>query len=405
MALKLPPNTANLKIIAPLTSAVRVRSSLLQAGLTAEDLEPVDWRGKISRVMDQGQCGNCWAMSTTAVLTDRFIVQKKLGTDLELNPAPVTQCTSDVIQQGGCGGGYPLSAGKYLEQVGTVESDGAGTCPSWQEICQSQRCADVPACNRLEASCNRGSDHIVFKARANSTKPVPAYSGRGIDKTMTIVNMKKELRDGPIVGAFFVPHDFMASMYYKWDKTNGVYVRGAYNDILERMSADPRSPMCQLKAQNLGISPQQAAQTPLDWGTIITSGGGPSGHAVEIVGWDDPNKSDKAVVAGSAGKIPYWIVKNSWGKNWMHDGYYYFAMSPTGSEPNAMLGFDIPVMFGGQWFGGATTLEPDLTTGTESGSGSSTSTGGSSSTNKAVVAGGIVAGVVIVALVVFLLKK
>ena len=42
-------------------------------------------------------------------------------------------------------------------------------------------------------------------------------------------------------------------------------------------------------------------------------------HAVELVGWDD-----SFIIPGAPGKGA-WIAKNSWGKNWGNDGYFYVS--------------------------------------------------------------------------------
>lgn len=102
-------------------------------------------------------------------------------------------------------------------------------------------------------------------------------------------------------------------------------------------------------------------------------GGHPAGHAVEIVGWDVGDAGEKY------GKIPYWIVKNSWGTEWAEKGYYRIAMSNREKDINIHLGFDVPVSsihivstgenkpLGGV-FGGGTFFEADLTTGHAPGS-------------------------------------
>lgn len=48
---------------------------------------------------------------------------------------------------------------------------------------------------------------------------------------------------------------------------------------------------------------------------VMTQCPGPINHAVSIVGFD------------KSAKVPYWIVRNQWGKEWGHNGYIYLEMN------------------------------------------------------------------------------
>lgn len=338
-----PPSLSNATIISPTFSYDDFFGNLKKLGLTAEDLAPIDWRtkGNLVHVKNQENCGDCWAMSSTSALTDRFRIQKHIG-GLNLNPAITTQCCQNGLGQlnGGCTGGNPQIAGQFFENSGCFDT--SQTCPSWSQICNSNigcglsfapNLPNLPTCDAIWNKCAANKPN-VYKAKKGSTKSLVVMDQNGnVDKDATIINMKRELLNGPYVVTFFVPWDFEASSVYPWTNTNRIYINGAYNDVSQLQSF----------AQEHGIQ---------DLSAIIMEGGAPAGHAVELVGWGKGN-------AGSYGDVEYWIIKNSWGDNWMDNGYFKVAMNSTSAGYNSKLGFDIPV----NGMGGGTAFDPDLETG------------------------------------------
>ena len=346
---QIPPSRANAQIVGPLTSSTTVGSRLRMMGITALDLKPIDWRKEVylSPVLNQQDCGDCWAMSSTSALVDRFIVGKNIK-DPKFSPEVTAQCASQRIDQG-CGGGLPFLAGQFFEKTGVPTSE--GDCPSWERICPGKPCK-LPSCQELSALC---SNDTVYKAIAGSTENLTATKNGGIDIESTIFNLKRELQTGPVVATFFVPKDFFAPQIgYKWDRTKGIYINGEYGDDLEKTVPDSIK-------QKLGVT------RPEQWGDIMIENGSPAGHAVCIVGWGTEN------IGGDYGKVQYWIVRNSWGPEWNEGGYCRIAMN-DGSGHNTLIGFDIPVskivMFStGQTmnmaglFGGCVSFQADLSTG------------------------------------------
>lgn len=333
---KIPPNVANIRVEGTVPTVAEIKSGFLKAGLTAADLTPIDWRKKIkiSPVKNQQSCGDCWAMSSTSALTDRFIAQKGID-NLVLVPAITAQCVNAGPQQTineGCEGGLPYLAGLFFENVGVPAAE--GTCPEWEKSCGGTNC-ELPKCDQLKQMCNTA---VVYKAKKGSTKNLAAQSGDSFDTNTTIANIKKELLNGPITACYFVQVDFMASVFYKWEATNGIYVNGAYGDALDKVAPD------KFKAHFNNPTGDQ-------WGTVNAGA-----HAIEVVGWDIGD-------AGKNGKVPYWIVKNSWGPDWNEGGYFKIAMSDGGLNKN--IGFDVPINVRGQQFGGMVSFDPDLSTGAD----------------------------------------
>jgi C1A family cysteine protease len=77
----------------------------------------IDWvaAGKVSRVKNQGQCGSCWAFSTTGVCESWSAVTK--GTLPDLSEQQLVDCSRSYGNQG-CSGGWPYWALSYIRDKG-----------------------------------------------------------------------------------------------------------------------------------------------------------------------------------------------------------------------------------------------------------------------------------------------
>lgn len=355
LSFKMPPLRANLAVTGPTINTVQFMSKLRSVGLTADDLKPVDWRTTpIGLVFpkNQSNCGDCWAQSSTSALTDRFRIQKQIA-DLNLAPVITTQCVPQMYNKG-CDGGRTDYAGQFFEKTGLVDT--ASGCPKFSDVCPDKcTSASLPQCTDILQTCKLGdSSTVVYKAKPGSTANLVVTNndqGNTVNGEATVLHMKQELLNGPYCLGFFVPNDFQygSSSNYKWKPTNGIFINGEYNDDLDRLFPD----------QKLGAQ----------WADIVNEGG-PAGHAVELVGWDIGDAGPKY------GKIPYWIVKNSWGTDWCDGGYFRYAMWDPKNKLNSYLGLDVPVYkaiqrstgnpmgdLGGELFGGGVKFDPDLNTG------------------------------------------
>lgn len=79
----------------------------------------VDWRpkGVVTPVKDQGQCGSCWAFSTTEEIESAYAM--KTGKLVELSTQQIISC--DKVDQG-CNGGDTPTAYKYVVKAGGIDT-------------------------------------------------------------------------------------------------------------------------------------------------------------------------------------------------------------------------------------------------------------------------------------------
>jgi C1A family cysteine protease len=203
----------------------------------------LDWRNNggnfVTPIRNQGNCGSCWAFSTTAGLEAYTLIQNNQpGTNLDTSEQILVSCSGS----GSCGGGGPDYAARYIRDVGL---------PS--ESCFPYTATDV--------SCSGAcADWKSSTYKVGSIVSVPK----------TVSDIKTALATyGPLPTVFNVYQDFFS------------YRSGVYS---------------------------------------YTTGSFAGGHAVLIVGYDDPGQ--------------YFVVKNSWGAGWGEAGYFKIAYSELNTSIN-----------------------------------------------------------------------
>jgi C1A family cysteine protease len=104
--------------------------------------QPIDWvaKGMTTPVKDQGQCGSCWAFSTTETVESAILMSGK--SVKPLSPQEIVDCDSS---DSGCDGGDPQEALGWVQQQGGQDTDACYPYTAEDGTCSSSQC--TPAGN------------------------------------------------------------------------------------------------------------------------------------------------------------------------------------------------------------------------------------------------------------------
>jgi hypothetical protein len=275
------------------------------------------WKKYISKPMDQGNCGSCWAWASVGCLGDRFNLQSKGQLHVTLSPAKVLLCDMlgdeirfykheldlkgalqsnlNIYQKSACFGNTLFDAFRYLYVVGTCEEKCVpynSKIRNYQPIGSFTSHEELPPCFQatgpLGDMCSDwwsnektgrygGTPQRFFRAHHIYRIAGTPQDGGGED-----IIRHNIFGWGPVATGFRVYSDF-----YTFDAKKDIYRWNGEGD-----------------------------QT--------------GGHAVVITGWGEdwtPN-----------GPVKWWQIRNSWGEDWGDGGYFRMlrGSNECGIDENCM---------------------------------------------------------------------
>lgn len=143
--------------------------------------EDLDWRtkqqGVISAVKNQGDCGSCWAYSTTEEIESMYVLA---GNDpIKFSPQQIISCDKSDL---GCNGGDTLTAYHYVKKAGGMASESEYPDTSYKHgkngKCENFKVAggEISGYSWATSECDKGAcndqDEDTLAANMAETGPV-----------------------------------------------------------------------------------------------------------------------------------------------------------------------------------------------------------------------------------------
>jgi len=249
--------------------------SFLQMEASTEDEDDIsdlpdhlDWRDHeghnyVSDVVNQGNCGSCYAVAVTDMIQSRIRIKTKNRSTPALSTQRVLSCSQ---YSQGCKGGFPFLVGKYAQDYGMVPQ------------------SEAPYSGHRDVKCE---SNTKTKARATAYEYIGGYYGACNYKKM----MKELHANGPIVVGFNTEAGI-------WHYDQGVYEEETAMSFIQESAGAGSS-----EERGTWGGPWKGKTMHNHWEKTT--------HAVLIVGYGSNQKEGK-----------YWVVKNSWGPNWGEKGFF-----------------------------------------------------------------------------------
>jgi hypothetical protein len=256
----------------------------------------------------QGQCGSCWAITTTQVLEDRL---RRLPAEVpRLSHQFVSDCAKSCVsynnRQGcarSCDGGFLVTGLAFLQKVGTPSAafypnrhrDGNGLEHLVRKLSSEQhQCPQaIPANEPLYKVSSYYTLTLYPDMFGITNAREPARPRTSAELAANALNIQREIfLHGPVCLCYNLFSDFTAF----WDHPRAasmVYELGWALPRHERATIDP-------------VGDVRWTQTSGPHGIHFITG-----HSISLVGWGtDPEHGE------------YWIARNSWGLDAPDGGFF-----------------------------------------------------------------------------------
>jgi cathepsin C len=148
----------------------------------------------LDEVLDQGECGSCYAVATTHMLSARHRIRQ---TDPTIEPFSISFPLYCSEYNQGCNGGYAFLLSRWSQDVGLVP----------------RSCGDYTGSTTGRCSLDCDANRLAKRWRADNHRYVGGYYGAASEQEM----ISELLRSGPLVASFEPKPDLM---YYG----GGIYV-------------------------------------------------------------------------------------------------------------------------------------------------------------------------------------
>ncbi|XP_050426768.1 cathepsin B-like [Adelges cooleyi] len=230
----------------------------------------------VGHIRDQGQCGSCWAHSTTSAFSDRLCIATDGKFNQLLSVDQLTFCCYYCGFQ--CLGGWPIQAWRYFKHHGIVTGGDYGT----HEGCKPYR---VPPSNDYKRTS------IMVSTQPDLIDPATVTESPELSTTTEQEPEEKHSCKHECDGDTSISY-----------KDNIFYTRDAYHLTPAMIQKDVLAygPVeASFKVYDDFINYKSGVYVKTENATYMGAG-----HSVKLIGW------------GVERGVPYWLMVNSWNYHW-----------------------------------------------------------------------------------------